>query len=105
VVLEISLIVSVLTIGNTDIAHILIASLFSGVMFYYSDKVIKDGVYVRSKRLRSMSLKELSGVAMILTSITAVVGLTPVFVVLGANLAYFLPVSKLLWGNWVRPEV
>jgi 4-hydroxybenzoate polyprenyltransferase len=105
VILEISLIVSVLTLGSTTLTHIVITSAFSAAMLYYSDKVIQDGVYVRTRRIRSMSLKELSGVAMILTSITAVVGATPVFVVLGANLAYFLPVSKLLWGNWVRPEV
>jgi 4-hydroxybenzoate polyprenyltransferase len=74
-------------------------------MLYESDQVIKDGPYKRSERLQSMSRKELAGIWMICAA--AMPTLSPLAwgTVIAGSLAYFFPMSKFLWGNWVKPEV
>lgn len=74
-------------------------------MLYESDKVIGDGPYKREMRVRAMSRKELAGIWMLCAATIPAIGYIGWAFIIAVSLAYFFPTSKLLWGNWLKPEV
>jgi len=74
-------------------------------MFYESDKIITNGPVDREGRLEHISKKEIAGYLMVHSSLTPVIGIRGYAVVVVFMLGYLLPISKYMWGNWVKPEV
>lgn len=74
-------------------------------MFWQTDKVIGDGIYDRGLRVEAMSKKELAGIWMLLASTISIITVNGFLAIVGVSLAYFFPMSKFLWGNWLKPEV
>lgn len=74
-------------------------------MLYESDKIIATGPFNREQRLEHISRKEIAGYAMIHSAFIPVIGITGYFIIVGFMVGYLLPVSKYMWGNWVKPDV
>lgn len=90
--------------GGGIVTYVLIVIL--GIwMFYEADKIITNGPVDREGRLEHISKKEIAGYLMVHSSLTPIIGIEGYAIVVIFMLGYLLPISKYMWGNWVKPEV
>jgi len=68
------------------------------------DDVVSEGIYNRSSRVAAMSRKELAGLWMIFASFTSAIGIKAFIGMVVLSLAYFIPISYLMWGG-LKPDV
>jgi hypothetical protein len=68
-------------------------------------KLTANQPYRRNKSISTMSRKELAGFWMLTAAFIPLIGVLGFLAVIAASLAYFLPISKFMWGNWLRPDV
>lgn len=82
-----------------------LTAMLSLWLLYESHTLIEGGSFNRSKRVSSMSRRELAGFWLIYSALTPVIDVSGVMLIIITSVLYLLPVSKLMWGNWVKPEV
>lgn len=68
-------------------------------------KLTADQPYRRNESISIMSRKELAGFSMMAAAFIPLIGVLGFLAIIAASLAYFLPISKFMWGNWLRPDV
>lgn len=105
VAVEVVLAIQNSIIVTMDIHSAFFTSALALVMFTEAHHVVKLGIYDRDKRVSAMSKKELFGIWMICASYGYVIGVTGFLAIVGVSLLYFFPMSKFMWGNWLKPEV
>lgn len=59
----------------------------------------------RDKLVSTMSRKELSGIWMIVAAFSPHIGATGFAAVVVCSIAYLVPMSRFMWGTWIRPDV
>lgn len=95
-------------VGDSDvifIAGMIIFSIMAVWMINETDKLLGPGVFDRERRVSIMSRKELSGFWMIAAAAIPVITFQGWLAIIVVSLLYFLPISKFMWGNFVKPEV
>jgi len=61
--------------------------------------------YRRQVLVSTMSRKELAGFWFLSCSFIPLISIQGFIAIVVVSLAYFFPISKLMWGNWLRPDV
>lgn len=109
VFLEVMLAAAIYTIAvirhEYRLLYILPIGMTSLWMVIEHAKLTTSQPYRREESISRMSRKELAGFWMMTAAFIPHIGLLGFIAVIIASLAYFLPISKFMWGNWVRPDV
>jgi len=82
-----------------------VAGVLGAVVMYDTDNMLQPGPFMRSKRLKYISRRELAGYSMIHSASISIIGFIGFGAMLASMLLYLGIVSKFIWGNWLVPEV
>jgi len=104
-ILQLTLAIGGIVLNGFTVLDLTISIVFASAMIYYTDKMLQQGAFIRSKRVKYISSKELFGYTLIHSASTAVIGTVGFTLMLVSMLVYLGIVSKFIWGNWLVPEV
>ena len=104
-ILQLLLSTGAIALNGLNPSSLVIGAGLASLMLYYTDKMLQQGAFVRSKRLKYISSKELFGYTLIHSASIAVIGVQGFVLMLAFMLVYLGIVSKFIWGNWLVPEV
>jgi len=103
-ILEGVIVIAILLFFDPPTYTIVLTLSMMAWMIIEIDDIIGEGYYKRDKRVAAMSRKELAGLWMIFAAFTGQIGLEAWIGMVALSLAYFIPVSKIMWGG-INPDV
>lgn len=103
-ILEGVIVIAILLFLEPPTTTVVLTLALMGWMIIEVDDIIGEGYYNRKARVAAMSRKELAGLWMIFAAFTGEIGLYAWAGMVILSLAYFIPVSNLMWGS-MSPDV
>lgn len=89
-------------------SHTKFALIYSAVglaVLVLSEQVIVAGDYVRDKRVRMMSLKEMATLFCFTLSFYPIIGWSGAITLITLSVVWVLAFNRIEWGTWLAPEV
>lgn len=104
-IIQIFTIVTSASLSGISMPNILITGTLSAGIIITTDLMLRQGVYVRHKRLRWISMKEFIGYAAIHSVAISVIDPRIFVLLLVGMVVYLSTVSKFIWGTYLVPKV